>query len=193
MAREFIENISYGFYGPRLDQVQRMQRLYGGGFKDASLMVVAYAVMMGESGGYLKAFHHNVERNPDETIKRYNINGEDHMKVISTDLGFIQKNTLHSPAALVLMTEDESLAFVDGLFEDHPELANGYDSCAVAWQMYNTVVGGKKRLFTPWFAYLNKSYVKSLPNASVALGKWAANKYLNEPDYVIKNPKINFP
>lgn len=190
MAREYIQNVSYGFYGPRLDPVQRMQRLYGGGFKDAALLVVSYAVMMGESGGYLKAFHHNTERNEDETIKRYIVDGKECMKVFSTDLGFIQKNTPHSPAKLIEMTEEASLAFVDELFVKYPELSNGYDSCKVAWQMYNTVVGGKKREFAPWYAYVNKTYVKSLDHASVSLGKWAANKFINNPEYVIKNPKF---
>jgi hypothetical protein len=188
MANEYLENISYGFYGPRLDPVQRMQRLYGGGFKDAALLVVAYSVMMGESGGYLKAFHHNVEREEDGTIKRFVVDGKTYMKVKSTDLGFIQKNTPHSPARMVEMTEEASLAFVDELFEKNPELANGYESAEIAWQMYNTVVGGKKREFTPWIAYTNKNYKKSLAHASVSLGKWAANKFINDPEYVIKNP-----
>lgn len=191
MAKEYIENVSYGFYGARLDQVQRMQRLYKAGFKDASLLVDAYATMMGESGGYLKAFHHNVERNEDGTIKRFpDSAGKIYMKVISTDLGFIQKNTPHSPTRMVEMTEEASKAFVDELFEEYPELANGWASCEVAWEMYNTVVQGEKRKFTPWYAYVNGSYKNSLPNACVALGKWAANKYLDNPQYVIKNPKF---
>src|SRR6188768_3109265 len=117
---EHIEWVNYGFYGDRLDIVQRTQRLYNTqdntwGFKDLFVLTVAYAVMMGESGGYLKAFHHNVERNEDDTIKRFNEdgtlwdgNGLAFMKVKSTDLGFIQKNTPHSPSRLIGMTEQNS-------------------------------------------------------------------------------------
>ncbi len=183
---EHIEWVNYGFYGERFDSVQRMQRLYNTrdntwGFKDAMVLVVAYATMMGESGGYLKAFHHNVERNEDGIIKRFDQgDGKEYMRVKSTDLRFSQKNTVHTPTPLVEMTKEASLAFVDQLFVENPKLCNGWDSCKIAWNMYNTA--GKK--FTPWYAYTNGNYKKGLPGACVALGKLAANKYLNDPDYV---------
>lgn len=186
---EYIEWVVYGFYGERFDSVQRMQRLYNvrdneWGFKDAMTLVVAYATMMGESGGYLKAFHHNVEREADGSIKRYNIDGKDYMKVFSTDLGFIQKNTIHSPAKMLEMTKEASLAFVDQLFVENPKLCVGWDSCKIAWNMYKAA--GNK--FTPWYAYTNGNYKKGLPGACVALGKLAANKYLNDPNYVQARP-----
>lgn len=186
---EHIEWVNYGFYGERFDSVQRMQRLYNTrdntwGFKDAMVLVVAYATMMGESGGYLKAFHHNVERNEEGMIVRYVDNFDTSklfMKVFSTDLGFIQKNTKHQDGGvLVEMTKEASLAFVDQLFIENPKLCIGWDSCKIAWNMYNTA--GKK--FTPWYAYTNGNYKKGLPGACVALGKLAANKYLDDPDYV---------
>lgn len=185
---EYIEDVSYGFYGQRLDTVQRMQRLYNTkdntwGFKDGMLLTLAYAVMMGESGGYLKAFHHNVERDEAGNIVRFDVDGKVCMKVKSTDLGFIQKNTPHSPAVFVEMTKEKSLEFVDILFEENPALSNGYESCKIAWNLY------KSRLnFTHWYAYINGGYKRSLPLACVALGKLAANKYLNDPDYVQRRP-----
>jgi hypothetical protein len=183
---EHLEGVNYGFYGARLDTVQRMQRLYNTkdntwGFKDAMLLTLAYAVMMGESGGYLKAYHHNVERDVAGNIVRHDVDGKECMKVKSTDLGFIQKNTPHSPARLVEMTEEASLAFVDELFVANPALCNGYESCKIAWNLYKS-----RGNFSAWYAYINGGYKRSLPLACVAVGKFAANKYLNDPEYVTK-------
>ncbi len=194
---EHIEWVNYGFYGQRFDSVQRIQRLYNTqgddwGFKDAAVLAVAYATMMGESGGYLKAFHHNVFRDDQgDKILRYNEDGSvwdgsgpQFMKVKSTDLGFIQKNTPHTPFRLIEMNEEASVGFVDELFITYPKLCIGWDSCKIAWNMYNNA--GKK--FTPWYAYTNGNYKRGLPGACVAVGRWLANKYLNDPDYVIANP-----
>jgi len=184
---EHIIWVNYGFYGERLDTVQRTQRLYNTkdrtwGFKDVFTLAIAYAVMMGESGGYLKAFHHNVERDAEGNIVRHIIDNKEHMKVKSTDLGFIQKNTPHSPNVMIEMTKEASLEFVDELFISNPALCIGWDSCKIAYNMY------LNRGFSPWYAYTNGSYKKSLDQASVAVGKLAANKFLGDSDYVIKNP-----
>jgi hypothetical protein len=178
MATEYLPGISYGFYGQRLDTVQRVQRLYFAGFKDADLLALAYAVMMGESGGYLKAFHHNVERNEDGTIKREEVDGLTFMRVKSTDLGFIQRNVVHANKPLVELTEGASKAFVDDLFLANPKLANGWESCKIAWQLY------QQRGFDPWYAYSNGGWKRSIGHASLAVGKWLAHRYLDDPGLI---------
>jgi hypothetical protein len=201
MANEEIQHVSWDFYGDRLDQVQRCQRLFNvkgndWGFKDAFILALAYAIMMGESGGYLKAYHHNVERNDDRTIARYyftgtsyvtdqsqSVDGFEYMKVLSTDWGFIQRNVVNSPAVFLRMDATIVKKYVDDFYLLHPELADGYKSSNIAWNMSK-----KGTDFTPWFAYDNGGYKKSLGNACVAVGKFLANKYLNDPDYVIVNP-----
>jgi hypothetical protein len=172
MAVEEIYQITWEFYGERLDPWQAAQRLYKAGFTDAKVLAIGYAVMMAESGRYLKAWHHNVRRNDDGSIKR---DEDGLMEVVSTDLGFIQKNVVHHPSVKLPTTGDESKEFVDGLYEKFPELARGDESAQIAYALY------QDREWAPWYAYSNGSYKKGLPAACAAVGNMVAKQLLNEP------------
>lgn len=161
MAEE-IRGLTWDLNGEQLDPWQAAQRLYLAGFKDAQLLCKFWAVLEAESGGYLRAWHHNVERLPDGTILR---DSQGRMTVKSTDLGFIQKNIVHDEPVKIL-DEAESQAFVDSLFDQHPELANGAQSAEIAYNMF------KQRGFQPWYAYSNGSYKKSLERACLAVGNY---------------------
>src|SRR5688500_4755151 len=69
--REYIEDVTHGFAGPRLEGWQLAQRGYIAGFVDLKELQVFIAVMRAESGGYLRAFHNNVARNADGSIQRF--------------------------------------------------------------------------------------------------------------------------
>ena len=167
MAEE-IQGVTWDFDGEQLDPWLAAQRLYKAGFKDADDLAVMWAVMESESGGYLKAWHHNVTRNEDKTIKIFNDNL---MEVKSTDLGFIQKNMVHSPTVLLPIEGDQSKLFVADLFEAFPDLARGDLSAKIAFNMWKT------RGFQPWYAHTNGSYKKSMGRACVAVANFLALKH----------------
>jgi hypothetical protein len=156
-----IRGVTYDFGGERLDPWQAVQRLYRAGLADAKVLAIGYAVMMGESGCYLKAWHHNLVRDDGGGIVR-DVDGR--FTVKSTDLGFIQKNIVHNPQVKLL--DSESPHFVDTLFEEHPELARGDESAVIAKAMYDS------RGWSPWYAYVNGSYKRSLAPACVAVGNF---------------------
>lgn len=175
---EEIKGVTFDFDGARLNPWQAAQRLYKAGFVDAKLCAIGYAVMMGESGRYLKAWHHNVVRNEDETIK-YESDGK--MTIKSTDLGFIQKNIPHNPNMLVF--PQDAASFTNSLFLQYPELADGQKSAEIAWELFID------RGWQPWYAHSNGSYKNGLPSACVAVGKYLAMSLANDPEIVIHNPK----
>jgi DNA-binding transcriptional regulator of glucitol operon len=172
---EEIQHVTFDFAGERLDAWQAVQRLYLAGFTDAKVLAIGYAVMMGESGRYLKAWHHNVVRNEDGTIKR---DADGRFRVKSTDLGFIQKNVVHNPQPSLL--DSESPAFVDVLFEEHPELARGDESARIAWVLYLA------RGWQPWYAYTKGSYKRSLPGGCVAVGQFLGKVLVGSPGIVVR-------
>jgi len=162
---EEIRGITWDLDGAELLPWLAAQRLYKAGFKDAKLLTTMWAIIEGESGGYLKAWHHNVQRNEDGTIFR---NSAGNMLVNSTDLGFIQKNVVHGTPVELPLTGTESKDFIATLFEIYPELARGDESAAIAFQMY------KQRGFQPWYAYSNGGYKKHLPKAVLAVANYLA-------------------
>jgi len=174
MAEE-IKGVTYNFYGEQLEPWQAAQRLYNAGFKETKLLAIMWAVMEGESGGYLKAWHHNVLRDEAGNIAR---DTEGKFTVNSTDLGFIQKNVVHNPPKKLL--DSESQVFVDRLFDDNPRLANGQESANIAWAMY------KERGFSPWYAYTNGSFERSLPRACVAVGNFLGNAFGLRPKPLVR-------
>jgi len=165
MAIEEIRGVTWDLWGPELKPWLACQRLYNAGFKDANLLATMWAVLEAESGGYLKAWHHNVTRNEDGSIFR---DAQGFFEIKSTDLGFIQKNVVHSPK--IQMSDIESKAFVLDLFEAYPDLARADKSAAIAYDMY------KQRGFQPWYAYSNDSYKKSMGRACAAVGNFIALK-----------------
>lgn len=162
---EEIRGVTWDLDGAELLPWLAAQRLYKAGFEDAKLLTTMWAVIEGESGGYLKAWHHNVKRNDDGSIFR---NEAGNMLIKSTDLGFIQKNVVHASPVEVATTGGEAKDFVDTLFKIYPELARGDDSAKIAYQMY------KQRGFQPWYAYTNGSYKKHLDQAVLAVGNYLA-------------------
>lgn len=163
MPVEEHRGITYDFTGERLEPWQAVQRLYRAGFVDAKELAIGYAVMMGESGRYLRAWHHNVVRHEDGSIK---LTQDGLMTVKSTDLGFIQRNVPHNPQVLLPVEGDQSRLFVEDLFGAFPQLARGDESAKLAFSLY------KQRGWTPWYAHTNGSYKRSLPQACVAVGNF---------------------
>ena len=162
---EEIKGITWDLDGAHLMPRLAAQRLYDAGFEDAKLLTTMWAVIDGESGGYLKAWHHNVKRNDDGSIFK---NAAGNMLVKSTDLGFIQKNVVHASPVELPVTGGEAKDFVDMLFKIYPELARGDESAKIAHQMY------MQRGFEPWYAYTNGSYKKHLDQAVLGVANFLA-------------------
>ncbi len=177
MANIEIKGITWDLDGEQLEPWLAAQRLYKAGFKDADTLAVMWAVIEAESGGFLKAWHHNVTRNEDGTIKIFD---GYLMEVKSTDLGFIQKNIVHDPTQLLPVEGDQSKLFVADLFEAFPELARGDESAKIAFNMWKT------RGFQPWYAYSNKSYEKILGRGCVAVANYLALKHGLRPMPYVK-------
>lgn len=174
-AVEEIYGITYKFDGERLDPVQSVQRLYLAGFKELKLLGIGYAVMMGESGRYLKAWHANVRRLPDGTISRREDAGTSYMRVSSVDLGYCQFNVPTFDEE-VEMHPEATAEFVAGLFDNHPEYADGFLSCEEAWSFY------QRRGWSPWYAYVNKSYKRGLPSSGPALCNYFGMSVVGQKD-----------
>lgn len=170
--REYLEGITHGFMGARLKGWQLAQRGYLAGFTDAKELAVFIAVMRAESGGYLMAFHHNVERDEGGKIVRYPDDELEYMKVRSTDMGLIQRNVVHPEPVMVGIDVTEVSNFVADLFARHPKLANGQESAKIARELYEA------RGWQPWFAHSNDSYLRGLPAAPVAIANFL-DKVLN--------------
>lgn len=176
MAEE-IRRVTWDLEGEELRPWQAAQRLYRAGFVDAKELATMWAVLEAESGGYLKAWHHNVARNPDKTIAR---SSDGTMSVLSTDLGFIQRNVRHNPPVKLSINEASSRTFVATLFEKYPELADGQKSAAIARELF------VERGYQPWYAYSNASYEKSLPRACEAVGNFLAKVLVNDSHLLIR-------
>ena len=163
---EEIRGVTWDLWGEQLKPWIAAQRLYKAGFKDLDTLAVMWATIEAESGGYLQAWHHNVKRNPDGSIFR----SEDGLfEVLSTDLGFIQKNMVHNPHAI--LSDEESPAMVRDLFDAFPDLARADKSAEIAHGMF------LQRGFDPWYAYKNGSYKKSMGRACAAVGNFVALKH----------------
>lgn len=178
MAEE-IRGVTWGLDGDQFKDWQAAGRLYSAGFKDAQILGKMLAIIAGESGWFLKAWHHNVARDDAGAILR---DSEGKFTVLSTDLGFIQKNIPHNPH--VKLADSESQGFVDNLFLHYPELARGDSSSLIAWNMY------QNRGFQPWYAYSNGGYLKHLDKACLAVGNYLGLMFLNKRTLLILNPKL---
>lgn len=177
---ETIRGITYNFGGPELTPVQAAQRLYLAGFKDAKDLCIAWAVMESESGGYLRAWNHNVVRDDNGDIHR---TADGNFLIKSTDLGFIQRNVVHSSLVEMPFDSEKSQAFVDKLFEEHPMLARGDESAEIAHNLF------VRRGFSPWYAYLNKSYKRNLERACLAVGNYLAMVYVGDKNLLERRSK----
>jgi hypothetical protein len=140
MAQE-IRGQTWDLDGVQLQPFQAAQRLYNAGFKDAKILVEMCAIY-GESGWYLKAWHHNVERDEDGQIS---LDDSGRMTIKSTDLGFIQKNYIWLTPVKCQPIEGQFWA--DKGFELRPDLAKGDSSADIAYDLYQL------RGFQPWYAH----------------------------------------
>lgn len=177
MAIEEIRGVTWDLDGEQLKPWLVAQRLYKAGFKDADTLAVMWAVIEAESGGYLKAWHHNVTRNEDGSIKIF---PDNLMEMKSTDLGLIQKNIVHNPTVLLPVEGNQSQLFVNDLFDAFPNLARGDKSATIAFNLWKT------RGFQPWFAYTGGNYKKSLGRGFVAVANFLALKHGFRPIPYVK-------
>lgn len=176
---EYIKDVTHGFAGPRLDGWQLAQRGYRAGFTDAKVLAIFVAVMRAESGGYLRAYHNNVAREEDGSISRFEAeDGTQLMQVRSTDLGLIQRNVPHDPPRMIAMDGQSVAFFINELFAEHSDLANGQESADVARTLYVRSVR-EGRPWAPWVAYRNGGYRNGLPSACTAIANYL-DKILND-------------
>lgn len=179
---EEIRGITWDLAGEELKPWLACQRLYKAGFKDAKTLAIMWATIESESGGYLKAWHHNVVRNEDGSIQK---TADGLMVVKSTDLGFIQKNIVHNPQVLLPVAGDQSKLFVEDLFAANPDLARADQAAVIAFNMW------KQRGFQPWYAYTNGHYKKNLGRATVAVANYLALAFGLRPIPHVKRIESN--
>jgi hypothetical protein len=144
--QEEIRFVTFAFDGEKLKEWQIVQRLVKAGFKDLDTLVTMFAIVLGESGGFKKAWHANVKRSDDRMsiIK----NSEGQMLVQSVDLGLIQKNLeIFGDGTWVDMKQDSMSELVETLFAENPELADAQESVNLAFKLW------QQRGFKPWYAY----------------------------------------
>lgn len=184
---EHIRNINWGLGGAKLAEWQIIDRLIRSGFSDLRVLGTMFAIVEGESGGYTRAFHCNVDRTVDadgnkDLIIRKQINSVDHMHVNSVDLGFMQLNTpLPAPGEWVEMHEEAVAEFINRMFDAEPWKADAQRSSEHAYEMY------LHRGFQPWYAY--KPDDIHFQEKKREAGKAMANYYLRM--YVPKLPIDN--
>lgn len=149
--------VTWDLEGWRLYPFQQAQFLYGAGLTDASELATMIAVLHAESGAYLLAWHHNVEEM-----------GEDEMTVKSTDLGWMQRNVVHSPPVTIPKSGGRQLAH--DLFVAYPNLGKARPSATLAKQFYDNYS------FSRWYAWLNGSWENHRGHAVLAVGNFLAVK-----------------
>ena len=178
LVSEEIRGVTWDLEGPQLNPWQAAQRLYHAGFKDARVLAEMWATLEGESARYLKAWHHNVLRDENGQIVR---TGEGRLKILSTDLGFIQRNVARD--APVALLDEECATYAQDLFVAHPDLALGDKSAEIAWGLFKT------RGFQPWYAHTNGHHRKHLGNACLAVGNFLAVAHGQGGDYLQKRTR----
>lgn len=163
-----IRNVTWGLWGEELREWQAIQRLYLAGFRDAQLLARMFAIIEGESGSYLKAWHANVMRENATRSIMYDSQGR--MTIKSVDLGFIQRNVV-LPAPVAVEPKPEVVKpIIEELFERYPRLARADTSAEDAWILF------QDRGFSPWYAY--KPGTPEF-KARVKRGCQAVGNYLN--------------
>jgi hypothetical protein len=172
-----VKGQTWDLDGALLEPFQMAQRFYRAGFKDVDTLVECVATMYGESGGWLRAWHHNVLRDGNGDVV---FDQDGNMTVTSTDLGLIQRNVVHRPAILAPPVEGARVA--DGLFDRYPEWADGQKSADEArdlWQM---------RGFQPWYAHA--TWRSRTGKAVEAVGEFLGVKFgLGSGFLVVRQPK----
>jgi len=166
--------------GDQLVPPQAANRLYYGGFKDSKILTLMWAITYGESAHFLRSWHHNVQRTQDGEILRDENNK---IVILSTDLGFVQRNVIHDP--WVHKADVECKDYANELFAEYPEYSNGQASANEAHTLF------LQRGFEPWYAYVNGGYRQHRKNAALAVANFLAVEFgltsgPNNPIYQIK-------
>lgn len=195
---EEIRDITWGLWGEELSHEQAIQRIVAAGFPlKGGVVLTMFAIVEGESGEYQRAWHVNVERNDDGTIRRYWWNGSmwitvpvdgspTYMKVKSIDLGFMQFN-VNVPDEMVEMDSEALDVWVNTKFDENPDLADPWKSAERAYTLW------RSRGFSPWYAYkpgtpefrLKKRY------GALAIARWLVHSFVGkDPDG--KLPRIAY-
>ena len=185
---EHIHGINWGLGGNELTPEQAIQRLAVAGWPlfrrkadgtTESPILIMWAIIEGESGGYQKAWHINVVRDPNGMIIRQIVDGKTYMTVKSIDLGFIQKNTTVEPF-LLEMDINVVAAWVEHMFDTHPELADPWQAAEVALAFWKTNGFNWKR----WFAYKpgTREFWLKKKRASKWLANWLVHSFVGRRD-----------
>lgn len=184
---EEIRDVTYGLWGSELPEHSAIQRLVKAGFpiwvpshldiaEPHSPLLDMFAIIEGESGSYLRAWHMNVLRDPPITgdIVR---DSEGRMTVRSIDLGFIQRNVDMADEKLP-MTEEASKAFVDAKFVQYPQLARADLASMVAFDLW------QDRGFKPWYAYKpgTDGFRLKKRRAAKAIGNYLLRSFVGKVD-----------
>lgn len=151
-----IRDVTWGLWGAELPEHAAIQRLVKAGFpiwlpshRDVEVphspLLEMFAIIEGESGSYVRAWHANVLRNPPITGEIV-LNELGQMTVRSIDLGFIQRNVNVTDIALAPNTGTME-EWVNAQFAAYPELARADLSAMVGYSLW------QDRGFQPWYAY----------------------------------------
>ena len=145
-----VKGQTWDFAGNRLSRKNALALCYSKGWRRATKLITAVAVMEAESQRYAGAYHHNHEHTPDGAHVIDNETGQPF--VLSTDRGLFQVNDKAHPRP-----------FPEELFD--PEV-----NAEVAYDIYRS----RDKDFTAWAAYNSGAYLRYVPlvTASWALGRW---------------------
>ncbi len=187
---EEIRGITWDLWGEELSHVQAIQRIVKAGFPiQNGVALKMFAIVEGESGEYLEAWHANVERwgDEDKTIKRFikvglnmtpipigeDTNDQIYFHVKSIDLGFMQFNVPVNEFWAVVPEDIEDQ--VEAQFEKYPRLSRADFSAEDAFELYS------RRGFQPWFAYKpgTPEFQKKMRYGVLAFGQWLYNSFVD--------------
>jgi len=191
---EEIRGITWDFDGEELTHEQTIQRIVQAGFPvHNGAALTMFAIVEGESGEYQRAWHINVERHPNGSIKRFDQFGVgaptptsgpvEYMKAKSIDLGFIQFN-VQTQNRLVKMEAEPVAAFVEEMFDTHPDLADPWTAARRAYTLY------QQRGFTPWYAYKpgTLAFWKKKRYGAMAFAQWHLHSFVGRKDRETEKP-----
>lgn len=194
-----IRDVTFGLWGSELPEHAAIQRLVRAGFpvwvpshldveSPHSPLLEMFAIIEGESGSYVKAWHANVLRDPPFTGQIV-LDEMGMMTIKSIDLGFIQLNVNVVPDATVTPNEPTMAAYVQSQFDHHPELARADLSAMIAHDLW------LERGFKPWFAYKpgTDNYRQKKARGAKAIGNWLARSFVGRIDPLTGAPSDRYP
>ena len=170
---EEIRDVTFGLWGAELAEWQAIQRLVNAGFLHPKVLTIMFAIIEGESGSYLKAWHANVKRDAEGKIFRKVEDGASYMQIQSVDLGFIQRN-VNVTDEWVEIHPEAMRDYIENLFSLYPNLALASESSEIAFDLYS------ERGFQPWYAYrpLEHQFVLKKRRAARAIANMTNRLYV---------------